>query len=291
MIAKNSHNNKWLTENPLFKNKDQRYYYDFGTGIKIERDEVKKERDAFLNAASGSSTKPQKQKKDDFLEGFNDPYGENREKERKQKEQERKERLAKIRANADTRTWSSQNDPFLEGFNQDSTQHNALKEIKENRERKEELLQRLYAGQVMASTPFPANLLRIGVGRALEEHVREKHYGRNQYNVNLPKTESIAKKWNWEPEIADCHQNTAPKNEPHIKYVSPVDKHRENIFNNAGDKEITAAEDEPTYNYASPDWELEHFSLDILPWIRYGNEPEDSTTWYKRIGGALGLGR
>ncbi len=48
MIVKNS-NNMWITENPLFKNKDQRYYYDFGTGIKIERDEVKKERDAFLD--------------------------------------------------------------------------------------------------------------------------------------------------------------------------------------------------------------------------------------------------
>ena len=44
-----------------------------------------KERDAFLNAASGSSTKPQKQKKDAFLEGFDDPYGEKREQERQKK--------------------------------------------------------------------------------------------------------------------------------------------------------------------------------------------------------------
>ncbi len=47
---------------------------------------------------------------DDFFEGFNDPYGEKR-------EQERKEKFANIRASADNRTWSSQNKSFLEGFN------------------------------------------------------------------------------------------------------------------------------------------------------------------------------
>ena len=30
----NNSNNKWIYENPLFKNKDQRYYYDFETGNK-----------------------------------------------------------------------------------------------------------------------------------------------------------------------------------------------------------------------------------------------------------------
>ena len=111
----NSNNNKWMAENPLFKNKDQRYYYDFGTGNKIEREDVKQERDALL----GSTSKPQNQEKDDFLEGFNDPYGEKREQERQQKEQERKERLANIRANAGKRNWYSQStaDTFLDRFN------------------------------------------------------------------------------------------------------------------------------------------------------------------------------
>ncbi|MEE1301586.1 MAG: hypothetical protein UHD64_02285 [Bacteroidales bacterium] len=64
---------------------------------------------------------------DDFFEGFNDPYGEKREQERQQKEQERKERFAKIRANADNRTWSSQSastsqtDAFVKGFNKEKT--------------------------------------------------------------------------------------------------------------------------------------------------------------------------
>ena len=39
-------NNAWLTENPMFKNKNQKYHYDFGTGKQIEREDVKKEREA-----------------------------------------------------------------------------------------------------------------------------------------------------------------------------------------------------------------------------------------------------
>ena len=115
---KNSNNNNWVYESPLLKNKNQRYYYDFGTGNKIEREDVKKQRDAFLNSVSGGSNKPQR---DDFLEGFDDPYAEKR-------ERQQKERFANIRANADKRTWSSQStlslqtDPFLQGFNQDSSE-------------------------------------------------------------------------------------------------------------------------------------------------------------------------
>ncbi len=120
----NNSNNKWLYENPLLKNKNQRYYYDFGTGIEIEREEVKEERDAILNSATKTSNKPTNQKKDDFLEGFDDPYGEKREQERQRKEQERKERFAKIRENADKRNWTPQSDPFLEGFNQTSKDEN-----------------------------------------------------------------------------------------------------------------------------------------------------------------------
>ena len=35
----NNSNNTWIYETPLLKNKNQRYYYDFGTGNKIKREE------------------------------------------------------------------------------------------------------------------------------------------------------------------------------------------------------------------------------------------------------------
>ena len=43
-------------------------------------------------------------------------------------------------------------------------------------------------------------------------------------------------------------------------------------------------------NYASPDLEIAHLIADILPWIVYGNTPEDTTEWYGRIGGLFNFG-
>ncbi|MBR3847774.1 MAG: hypothetical protein IKM21_00605 [Oscillospiraceae bacterium] len=109
----NFKNKNLFSDDILKTNKSNNYYYDFGTGKQIERADVKEKRDALLGASNNRAN----QKKDDFLEGFNDPYGE-------KKEQERKERFANIRANADKRNWSLQKDPFLDGFNGTSNEEN-----------------------------------------------------------------------------------------------------------------------------------------------------------------------
>ena len=102
----NSKSKNLFSDDLLKTNKNNNYYYDFGTGKKVEKEESKKERD-------------------DFLEGFK--FAETViEREKEKREQERKEGLAKIRANAEKREWSSQStiDPFLEGFNGTSTEEN-----------------------------------------------------------------------------------------------------------------------------------------------------------------------
>ncbi len=84
----------------------------------------------------------------------------------------------------------------------------------------------------------------------LENELMRIHYGRNQYNFNLPKTKGEAEARGWKTELADFHQNTLEPNEaPHIKYVSPDGK-REVIFDHTGNVVITADEDVGTYNYA-----------------------------------------
>ncbi len=148
------------------------------------------------------------------------------------------------------------------------------------------LPQNIYAANVMATTKNPlGGLLRIAAGRALEEHVKQKHYERNQYNVDLPENETQAKEWDWKTVAANCHQFTASDGKEYTKYVSPDGK-REIIVDSNGNI-VTADEDMGTYNYADPKFLLEHGLLDVLPWIRYGNTPEDSTEWYERIGGFL----
>ncbi len=119
------------------------------------------------------------------------------------------------------------------------------------------------------------------------DKAKDIHYSRNQYNVDLPQNSIEAEKLGWRDGVAaNCHQFTAEDGKPHIKYVSP-DGRREVIFDSEGNYVITADEDMGTYNYADPDLWMEHFVVDILPWIIYGNTPKDSTEPYERIGASI----
>ncbi len=124
------------------------------------------------------------------------------------------------------------------------------------------------------------------VGKALEPEIKKIHYGRNQYNVDLPKNKEEARAKGWRTEIANCHQFTADDNKRYIKYISPDGK-REVIFNSEGDVVIVADEDMGTYNYVSPDSGVAHLITDWLPWIIYGNTPKDTTKWYERLGASF----
>ncbi len=150
------------------------------------------------------------------------------------------------------------------------------------------LPQSIYAANVMATTNNPlSGILRIAAGKALEDHVKKKHYERNQYNIDLPESKEDIDEWKWEAEeLANCHQFTAPQNgEPNLKFVSPDGK-REVIFDSDWNV-VTDDKDIGTYNYASPDLRLAHGIVDVLPWIVYGNTPEDTTTIWDRIKGML----
>ena len=52
----NFKNKNLYSDDILNPNKNNNYYYDFGTGKKVEREEVKKERDAFLEGFNGANT-------------------------------------------------------------------------------------------------------------------------------------------------------------------------------------------------------------------------------------------
>ena len=276
----NSNNNNWITENPLFKNKDQRYYYDFGTGKQIEREEVKEKREAFLNAASGSSSNPQKQKKDDFLEGFNDPYGEKR-------KQERKEKFATIRANADKRVWTSQSttDPFLEGFNQDEKEENkwmrAVDTIGRVSRAYEDFQDKIspYVDKALLFSPAAPVHIAKEVAEAL---LKKAHYSRNKKNVPVPKTIDEAKAMGWQKERLDyCHNFDTP-NISNSKYVSS-DGRGEQIFDSSRNP-VTSPENMPTYNFFHPSKQkFMHSLTDVAPWVLWGNSPDDSTAKLERI--------
>lgn len=271
----NFKNKNLFSDDILKTNKNNNYYYDFGTGKQVERNDVKQERDAILNVENKTSTISQNQKKDDFLEGFNDPYGEKR-------EQERKERFANIRANADKRNWSSQNDPFLEGFNQDSTEENGWIRAVDTIGR----VSRAYEDTREKISPFIPQyshltpLARFAADLAIDG-LKKAHYSRNEKNVPAPQTIDEAENMGWQIEDQDyCHQFTAPDRK-NIKYVSSDGG--EQIFDSKG-RVVTADEDEATYNFFHPETEpFMHLLADVAPWVLWGNSPEDSTTKLERI--------
>ena len=149
---------------------------------------------------------------------------------------------------------------------------------------------------------------------------KEKHYSRNDNNPDFPdkikldvsdskikddqvirdKLNALSREegsffYGWlVNEPAQCHQFTAPGND-NVKVMSP-DGRFEVIYDKYGN-EVTAPEDVGTYNFAPPvnnkfpDLvvfnQMHHFQEDVLPWIFWGNTPDDPTTIFDRLGSLL----
>ena len=113
---------------------------------------------------------------------------------------------------------------------------------------------------------------------------KSQHYNRNQHNVNVPKTVQEAKQQGWNGNVPNnAHQRGTTAGKRNTKFVSP-DGHREGIYNYKG--ELIGG----SYNYSSPiDNKIGHLVDDVIPWIRYGNNPEDTSTAYERTRDLIGL--
>jgi len=110
---------------------------------------------------------------------------------------------------------------------------------------------------------------------------KEDHYNRNQNNVQFPEEydEIFFKAWD-DGVSANCHQFSAP-NRDNVKYVSP-DGRYEAIYD-VNNKLVTDPRDVGTYNFVSPNEDpFGHFIKDVIPWIYFGNSPDDSTEWWQR---------
>ncbi|MBQ7935199.1 MAG: RHS repeat-associated core domain-containing protein, partial [Clostridia bacterium] len=120
---------------------------------------------------------------------------------------------------------------------------------------------------------------------------KEEHYNRNSYNITFPEYYDPEFFEGWNDEVgASCHQFTSP-NKTNYKLVSP-DGVYEVIYDKNG-RRVDDPRDVGTYNYSpSTVEENEHFKKDVLPWIFWGNSPDDSTTMFERawayyVGGAV----
>ena len=113
---------------------------------------------------------------------------------------------------------------------------------------------------------------------------KDKHYGRLEHSYVAPEIfdEQFIKENGWVKDTASCHQFTAI-NKDNVKYISEDGKY-EVIYNNEGYR-VDDLMDIGTYNFANPkEYYLEHFIVDVLPWIFWGNHPTgDFTTTTQRF--------
>jgi RHS repeat-associated protein len=121
-----------------------------------------------------------------------------------------------------------------------------------------------------------------GVANQIREGQRI-HFNRNQIFDNESITyERAVETWN-DKVPPDYHQQGVG-NEENKKFVSP-DGHSEAIFDYMNNP-VTDALNMPTYNRADPTSNpIGHTILDVIPYVIWGNSPDDPTSWYHRIAG------
>ena len=114
----------------------------------------------------------------------------------------------------------------------------------------------------------------------------EKHFNRNENNPDFPSEFDAEYFGDWDDTVAAyCHQFSAPERD-NKKYVS-ADGKFEAIYDSSGHL-VTDPRDVGTYNYASPnDNPVGHLLVDVLPWIFFGNSPDDTTNPFDRILGSM----
>ena len=141
---------------------------------------------------------------------------------------------------------------------------------------------------IISASPDPIALTLVGVANtvgiptAAAMPSKQKHYSRNENNIEFPKTynkEFFENGWN-DKVSANCHQFTAI-NHDNKKYISDDGKYE--VIYDVNGMRVDDPKDVGTYNYASPNTNpIGHAVVDVLPWILYGNSPDDTTTGLQR---------
>lgn len=113
------------------------------------------------------------------------------------------------------------------------------------------------------------------------------HYLRNRLNKDLPQNDADAAKRGWrklsakDSSMHQFHREDGVKNS---KWVSP-DGHREVVFTGKGENQHITHDprDQGTYNFFDPKKHpIGHATLDVLPYMLWGNSADDGTTLYSR---------
>lgn len=134
---------------------------------------------------------------------------------------------------------------------------------------------------------YNASEVTIGYWNGLnDEKQRITHYGRNLFQGDLPPIEMLAiASGNYDDYgEAYCHNMGFGVYGNKDYRGEDISEGKQAIYDSSGQL-VTTAEDMGTYDFQPPsglsDY-INHYTVDVLPWIRWGNAPQDSTTMGQR---------
>lgn len=106
------------------------------------------------------------------------------------------------------------------------------------------------------------------------------HYGRNFFQSYLPpKAPTKSPMWKKTPGKAIAHNLAGEKG--NVDYRGQKLKVGHQAIYNSNNNLVTSEENKGTFDFRTPG-SIEHYTLDIKPWLIYGNSPRDTTSYQER---------
>jgi RHS repeat-associated protein len=113
------------------------------------------------------------------------------------------------------------------------------------------------------------------------------NYGRNFYQDDIPPTTSAMKSGEWSS-LGEAVAHNLNGESGNVDYRGIGARSGQQAIYDSSGKLVTSPENEGTYDFASPlASQLDHYNMDVAPWISWGNSPKDTTTGLQRVIGFI----
>lgn len=127
-----------------------------------------------------------------------------------------------------------------------------------------------------------------------EEEQKHLHYNRNKYqnSAGIPQQESDLVPGEWKSEGEAIAHNVGKNVSGNTDYRGIGPRAGQQAVYDSNGHLVTTSENKGTFDFVTPEDSLwGHFQTDVIPWIKWGNSPDDTTTRAERMQAfALGIG-
>ena len=116
------------------------------------------------------------------------------------------------------------------------------------------------------------------------EQQKYLHYQRNSYQTDLPQFEKDLVPSEWDNKGEAIAHNVGADVSGNIDYRGLGNRANQQAVYDVNGRLVTTPENMGTYDFVTPDQSIRgHWKTDVIPWIEWGNSPNDTTTREQRI--------